>query len=436
MLLSILKALPLWPRLVVVHASSLLIALVVAIILAVPVAQAGDLPSLSLQEAVRLASEQSQQMAAQRSAITAAEQAAVSARQLPDPKGIVGVDNLPVTGPDAWSLTSDFMTMRKIGVMQDFPGAGKRELKGKLAERVTAKEQAMLVDVQAALRRDVASAWVDRYFAESMGAVVDRQIAEVQLQIDAMRAGLKTGKTQPADLLAVQLSQQTLLDKRAEFDKQAARAKAMLSRWLGAAASRPLAPFKLPVVLAEQGTLVDHIAHHPHVQALERQVDVAQTEAALAKAATNPDWSLEFAYQQRGPSFSNMISVQVSIDLPLFQKNRQNRDLAAKLALVNQARDLKEDAIRQHLAEAQTVSADWDAATSRLKRFDESLLPLSQQRADAALAAYRGGRGDLTPVLQARRDELDIRLQQLQLTEDQARAYAQLLYFLPPEAVK
>jgi outer membrane protein TolC len=436
MLLSTLRAPPLWPRLVVVHPSFGLVVFVVAMLLVLPAARADDLPSLSLEEAIRIASQQSPQMAAQRSAITAAEQAAVSARQLPDPKGFFGIDNLPVTTSEAWSVTQDFMTMRKIGVMQDFPGAGKRELKGKLAERVTAREQAMLVDVQAALRRDVASTWVDRYFAERMESVVDQQMAEVQLQIDAMRAGLKTGKTQPADLLATQLSLQMLLDKRAEFEKQAARAKAMLSRWLGTAAGRPLAPFKLPVVPSEEGTLADHIAHHPHVQALERQVDVAQSEAALARAATNPDWSLEFAYQQRGPTFSNMISLQVSIDLPLFQKNRQNRDLAAKLALVEQARDLREDAIRQHLAEAQAASADWDAATSRLKRFDESLLPLSQQRADAALAAYRGGRGDLTPVLQARRDELDIKLQQLQLTEDQARAYAQLLYFLPPEAVK
>lgn len=436
MLLSIRKAPLFWPRLVMVQPSPWLIGLVVAILVALPATQADELPPLSLEEAVRLASEQSPQMAAQRSAITAAEQLTVSARQLPDPKAIVGVDNLPVTGTDAWSLTSDFMTMRKIGVMQEFPGAGKRELRGQLAERVTAREQAMLVDVQAALRRDVASAWVDRYFAERMGAVVDQQIAEAQLQIDAMRAGLKTGKTQPADLLAVQLSQQTLLDKRAEFDKQAARAKAMLSRWLAAAAGRPLAPLKLPVAPSEQGALGDQIAHHPHVQALERQVDVAQTEAALAKAAVHPDWGLEFAYQQRGPNFSNMISVQVSIDLPLFPNNRQNRELAAKLALVEQARDLKEDAIRQHLAEVQAAAADWDAATRRLKRFDESLLPISQQRADAALAAYRGGRGDLTPVLQARRDELDIKLQQLQLTEDQARAYAQLLYFFPPEHVK
>lgn len=436
MLLSILKAPLLRRRLVVSHTSSRLMVLVAAMLLALPATPADESRRLSLEEAVRLAREQSPQMAAQRSAISAAEQTAISAGQLPDPKAIVGIDNLPVTGPDAWSLTSDFMTMRKIGLMQDFPGAGKRDLKGKLAERVTAREQAMLVDVQAALRRDVASAWVERYYAEGMAAVVDDQAAEVQLQIDAMRAGLKAGKTQPADLLAALLSQQTLLDKRAEFDKQSARAKAMLSRWLGNAADRPLAPFKLPVFLTEQSALAEHVAHHPHVQALERQVDVAQAEAALARAATNPDWSLEFAYQQRGPTFSNMISVQVSIDLPLFQKNRQSRDLAAKLALVDQARDVREDAVRQHLAEVQVAWADWTAATARLKRFDESLLPLSRERTQAALAAYRGGRGDLTPVLQARRDELDIRLQQLQLNEEQARAYAQLLYFLPPEAVK
>src|ERR1700674_1876376 len=103
MLHSTLKAPPLWPRLVVT--SRWRIALVVAMLLAQPAAQADELPSLSLEEAVRLASEQSPQMAAQRSAIVAAEQATVSARQLPDPKGIVGIDNLPVTTSAAWSLT-------------------------------------------------------------------------------------------------------------------------------------------------------------------------------------------------------------------------------------------------------------------------------------------------------------------------------------------
>ena len=37
--------------------------------------------------------------------------------------------------------------------------------------------------------------------------------------------------------------------------------------------------------------------------------------ADLARAANKPDWGLEVAYAQRGPQFSNMLSVQVSIGL-------------------------------------------------------------------------------------------------------------------------
>jgi len=404
------------------------VALVAALMPAASLAQA---QTLSLDEALRLAGEQSPQLAAQRSGIAAAEQAIVSARELPDPKLFFGVDNLPVNGPQAYSLTEDFMTMRKIGVMQDFPRAEKRELRQQLAERAAAREKLMLVDLRAALRRDVATAWLQRYFAERMGAVVAEQFAETQLQRDALQASVKAGKAVPGDLLSIQLSMQSLLDRKAEFDKQAARAKAALSRWLGQMSERPLAQFTPPAVPADAGVLADHIAHHPHVESLDRQIDMAKAEAALARASVKPDWSLELAYAQRGPAYSNMVSVQVSLDLPLFQRNRQDRDIAARAAQIDQAQQLKDDAIRQHLAEARAAWAEWEAANSRLKLFDESLLPLAQERVKTALAAYRGGRGDLAAVLMARRDVLDLKLQQAQLAQDGGLAYAQLLYFLP-----
>ena len=433
---SLSKAPALRPRLTRGQLENAARAVLVVVLLVSVGAYAEEPTALSLSDALRIAGDQSPQLAAQRSAIAAAEQGTVSARQLPDPKLFFGVDNLPVTGADSLSLTRDFMTMRKIGVMQDFPRGEKRELKGQLAERVTAREQAMLSDVQASVRRDVASAWIEGYFAQAMGAILDEQIGEAQLQSDALKAGLKSGKAQTADFIAVQLSIERLHDRRAEFDKLAARAKAMLSRWLGSAADRPLAPFAPAELSAQQGVLNEHIVHHPHVQSLDRQVDVAQTEAYIARAASKPDWSLQLAYQQRGPTYSNMVSVQVAIDLPLFQKNRQHRDTAAKLALVQQARDLKEDAVRLHLAEAQAAWSDWETSTARLKRFDTSLLPLAHERTQSALAAYKGGRGDLSTVLAARRDEIELKLQKLQLAGEQGRAYAQLLYFLPNEAAQ
>lgn len=388
---------------------------------------------LTLAEALAIADRDSSLLAAQRSVISAAGEMTASARELPDPKLKLGIENLPVYGADRYSLTRDFMTMRRIGVMQEFVRGEKREIKGRRAEQELAREQAMLGTARAELRRDVAQAWIGRYFAERMAAVVDEQYAETELQRQSMEAGLRSGRTQPADLLALQVGLQSLLDRLAEYRRQAARATAVLSRWLGADSARPLAALGDLLVPAARGALTAHADNHPHLQTLERQIAVARNDADLARAASKPDWGLELAYAQRGPQYSNMLSVQVSIDLPLFQANRQDRGVAAKMAQVEQMRALREDALRQHVADAKASWADWEAASERLQRFDNALLPLARERTQLTLAAYRGGQGPLSAVLEARRSEIDLRLQQLQLAAEQGRAYAQLLYFLPKE---
>lgn len=399
-------------------------------------------PALSLAEALAIAVRDSALLTAQRSAIDAAGEYTISSRELPDPKLKLGIDNLPLDGADKYNFTRDFMTMRRIGVSQEFPRAEKRELKGRRAEHQLAREQAMLADTNAAVRRDVALVWMERYHAELMAKVVDEQYAEVTLQRDALQAGVAASRTSFADRLSLQAALQMLLDRRADFDKQAARAQALLSRWLGEATARPLAP--LPDTTASGpapahthaygATIYD--PRHPHLQSLERQIDIAQSEADLAKAATKPDWGLELSYAQRGPSYSNMLTFQLSIDLPLFADRRQNREAAARLAQVAQARALREDALRQHLAEVAAAQAEWNVAAMRLKRFDDELLPLARDRARLALAAYRSGFGTLAAVLEMRRTELDLRLQKLQLAAEQGRARAQLIYFLPDEHTK
>ncbi|MEJ1962300.1 MAG: hypothetical protein WDO56_12445 [Gammaproteobacteria bacterium] len=85
---------------------------------------ADDLP-LSLEAAVEQALQIAPQVSARSASIDAAQALTISAGRLPDPALVVGIDNLPVNGPDAYSATADFMTMRKIGVTQEFPRRGK-----------------------------------------------------------------------------------------------------------------------------------------------------------------------------------------------------------------------------------------------------------------------------------------------------------------------
>src|SRR6266850_5518690 len=84
---------------------------------------------LSLPDAQRRAVERSRQIAAQDAAVAASRDMAVAAAQLPDPVLKLGIDNLPINGPDQFSLTRDFMTMSRIGVMQEFTRSEKRQLR-------------------------------------------------------------------------------------------------------------------------------------------------------------------------------------------------------------------------------------------------------------------------------------------------------------------
>ena len=98
------------------------------LVLIAPLAQGAEPVELGLDAAVTLAVERAPEVIGSQAGVDAAEALADSAGRLPDPSLIVGIDNLPVSGPDAYSTARDFMTMRKVGVMQEFPRREKREL--------------------------------------------------------------------------------------------------------------------------------------------------------------------------------------------------------------------------------------------------------------------------------------------------------------------
>jgi len=392
-------------------------------------------PALTLPEAQRLAAARSRQLVAQDSAALASREMALAAGQLPDPALKVGIDNLPVTGPDAYSVTSDFMTMRRIGLMQEFTRGEKRQLRAERfereAERAVAEKSAMLATIQ----RDTALAWLDRYYAEAMAAAIAEQARETGLEVEAAENAYRTGRGSQADIFAARSAKASLEDRASEIGRRIRTAKTMLARWVGTASETPLAGKPdTDAIRLDTRSLDTQLAHHPQIATLTKQVELAATEAKLAQANTKADWSLEAAYQQRGSAYSNMISIGVSIPLQWDQKNRQDREVAAKLAIANQAEAQREEALRAHISEVRAQIQDWENGRERLARYGRELLPLAGERTQAMLAAYRGGRASLTDVLAARRNEIEVRVQALQLEMETARLWAQINFMFPDEA--
>jgi len=136
-------------------------------------------------------------------------------------------------------------------------------------------------------------------------------------------------------------------------------------------------------------------------------------------------------YGQRGSAFSNMLSMGVSVPLLWDQKNRQDRELAAKLAKAEQARAERAEMVREHLAQTQRWLINWRSNLDRLDDYDATLIPLAAERTRAALAAYRGGNGFLSDVLEARQMEIDTRLERLRIEMETAALWTELEYLIP-----
>lgn len=402
---------------------------VLAVLLTLPAWAAGP---LTLQEAVGLAVGRSQQLAANNASITASREMAAAAGELPDPVLKLGVENLPVNGPDRLSLSRDFMTMRRLGLSQELPSAQKRQLRSERFDREAAKTFAERQLTIANIERDTAIAWIESYYTGQMRDLVLRQIDETRLQVQTAQSGYGTGRNSRADVLAAQAALVMLEDRLNQVDRQGRNASWMLARWVGDAAKRPIsdAAPEWQASRLDEGPLEEHIPFHPDLIMATAQVESAKTEARLAQANKKADWSVEAMYSQRGSAYSNMVSIGVSIPLQWDQKNRQDREVAAKLAMVDEAQAKFEELLRHHEAELRNLLNDWRTGKVRVARYRDELIPLSKQRADASLAAYRAGKGDLAATLAARRDEVDARMQALTVEMETARAWAQVNFLI------
>ncbi len=379
---------------------------------------------------MKIAVARSQQLVSQRAMADAAREMVVPAGELPDPKLRAGVENVPTQGADAWSLTRDFMTMSKVGLMQEFPGADKRRLKSQRAERDVERGVAVLEAATLAVQRDAATAWVARRFADLSERAIAAQVAEADLNATTVAAAYRSGKSPQGELIAAQSLVVELRNRATEAAAQSKKTRIMLARFAGAAADRPLGDPPDFGRLPDAARLAD-VDAQPELKLVRAQESVAAADAAIAGAARKPDWSVEVSYAFRGSPYSNMVSLMFSIDLPWSQGTRQERELAARLKEQDAARAMREDAQRMRGAEVDATIAEWESSRAQARRIENELLPLAAQRREAALAAYRGGTGPLSAVLDARRALLDAELSLIAQQQAAAKAWAWLNFVVP-----
>ena len=383
--------------------------------------------SLSFNDALALALRDAPALTANESQLDAARQAAIPAGTLPDPTLTLGVDNLPVEGPDRYSLTRDFMTMRKIGVMQEFPNRARRDARVAAARGRVELAKAETRITRLTVLRETAVAWIARDSVEQQLARIDALFDENRLLDAAVRARLAGGQGTATETVMPRQEAAMIDERRDELRARREQAIANLRRWIGTAAEAPLAGTSPDWPISHE-TLTHGLHRHPEIAAFASKAQVLEAEVAEARAAKLPDWALELAYQQRGSQFGDMVSLQVSFDLPLFAGLRQDPQIAAKLAERTGLDAERETMVREHAAELEADLAEHQRLANAVRRQREVLLPLAGEKVALALAAWRGGNGSLTELIAARRERIDAGLKTISLDGERRQLAARLHY--------
>lgn len=387
--------------------------------------------SLSLADAVSLATQNQPLIQSLDDAAAASREAAVAAGQLPDPKLKLGLVNLPVTTSDAFYIDRDSMTMATIGYAQDIIPKSRREAASHVFEAEAGQYQAEQQATIRSIQRDVALAWLDVFEAQHKSELYQQISDEMGAERKVAAASISSGNAQSSEVLRLESMQAEANDKRLLAQRDERKARAQLGRWIGSAAMRPVAPnLSVMTPLATDGRASAEIENHPMLQSARQMENVALSEVESARTERSSNWGWEVGYGKRFAGLSDMLTVQVAIDLQTDRANRQDRRASEKLMLVEKARKLTEDRRRELSAELASALADRETAQAREEEHQARLIPAADARLSVAKANYGAGRQKLADVWEARRGVLEVQIEHWGILTDLERAAVRVGYLL------
>ena len=383
-------------------------------------------PALTLEAAVRQALQRSPGHQAADSATQASREAAVQAGQLPDPMLKLGIDNLPVEGSDRWSLTRDFMTMRRIGIEQQWVSSAKRAARTERADQMVAMQEAEALMHAAEIREQTAQAWIRMRHAQRALDYAMQLARHTTDDLAAVQAALRGGKGSAADVAQAQLALTRAHDGVARARQELATARIGLQRWVQAnvdMVDEQLPPLTVPSQHLDAAGLQQH---HPSLIKARRAQSLAEAEVTVAATERRPDWSFELAFSQRASPYADMVSFGVTIPLTVNPAGRQERAIAEKAAQATAAKLQADEAQRTLAAGLDSLQATMSSLGERAAWLAQHALPAAQQAVELSVAAYRAGSGSLSSIFSARRTLVEQQLQIAELERDAALAWAQL----------
>lgn len=421
---------------------------------------------LYIEQAVKFAQNNDPWLVGNKHAEDSTKSLSVAAGSLPDPTVSLSFLNLPT---DSFSFNQENMTQIKMGVAQTFPQGNSLNIKRQQLELKASEFPYQRQDRRAKVAVTVSQLWLDVYKAQESIALIEtnRSLFEQLTEIAMSSYSSAMGKTRQQDIIRAQLELTRLNDRVTILNQQQDMFTKQLAEWVndyftdqysvgsntestGMVVSVQGSNFKitnkLPDTLllypqfynenikTDPEILFKYFSNHPSMKEIEQKIRVSRAGVDLAKQKYKPAWGLNASYSNRskdlfGSGRADFLTVGVSLSVPLFTKNRQDREYQSAISQREAIRIEKWQLLRKMIAEFETVRAQLLRLNERQELFQTDLLPQMSEQAEASLTAYTNDDGDFAEVVRARIAELNAQIDVLNINVERQKTIVQLNYY-------
>lgn len=387
-------------------------------------------------------------MNAARSRADAAHARVPQAGALPDPTVGVALRNLPLSSFDA---SAEGMTMLALEGMQRLPPRGLRAARS--AEALT-RARAADVEVEVVhwdLTVRLNEAYFELLLVEEALVVHHRTVSTLEAFAASAEAAYTEGLAPQQDMLRAQTELAAIEEHLAQLRQRRGSALAELNTMLGRDLRAPIQP-ETPARLgrlieadpglgmlttrltdAELGpgypTLAElerqALAHRPELRLAELEVEAARHRVEAARRNRSPGIALTGGYGMRSGR-SDLVSLGVSVELPVHRGSRQDRALDEAQGLSEaeqQASDMTRRDVQREVGQAHSELIE---ARERLILLSDGVIPQARAALESAAAAYRTGAGDFVRLMEVQTVLFRNEIQRAHLTADLGRMLARL----------
>lgn len=368
----------------------------------------------------------------------------------PDPMLMAGIQNFPVSEPGF----NDFMTMKMVGVVQAIPYPGKLALRTRAAAREHSAVEADFIAAQRETEAAVKRAYYELAYLDQALTIVDRNR---QLLVEFMKVTetrYSVGAGAQADVLRLRVEAARLGEQAVDIIEQRRAAlaglNALLDRPSETAVSNAVIPTRIaraavadsaPAIRFVSATLGARAADSPvpslealqaagvrlspMLRAVEARLEAQGARMELARKEHLPDFDVSLSYGQR-TGFSDMVSAQVSVPIPLQRARRQTQfvdEAHAELAALAAERDGLVNMVRGDIAR---LHSEVERSRAQLALYMKAILPQGRATLHSATASYQVGRADFLTLLDAQSTLFNYETTYYRVLSDFASAIAEL----------